>query len=187
MRMTKLSDFLKVSGLVLLVVLVVALSACSGGGGEQPTPVLPTAVGGGEVRELPTAPAGEEVGVGSTSGALDSPEATWGNYVRDMIAELNQAQASKISLLERYEAPSITQQNLGGLVKEVKLVADRSEVDVKKEGVAVVAGDFDVQLTFANGDADTRTCTMTVEIDEFDGTWYVLSPQPLAVFSVCSP
>ncbi|MBN1310044.1 MAG: hypothetical protein JXB30_01405 [Anaerolineae bacterium] len=186
--MTKLSNFLKVSGLALLVVFAVALSACGalGGGSEQPTAILPTAVGGGEVRELPTAPAGEEVGTGAASGALDTPEGTWGNYLRDMIAELNQAQASKINLLERYEAPSITEQNLGGLVREVSLVSDRSEVDVKKEGVAVVAGDFDVRLTFANGDADTRTCKLTIEIDEFDGTWYVLSPQPLAVFSVCN-
>ena len=178
--MTKLSDFLKVSGLVLLVVFAVALSACGAGGGDAPTPVLPTAVGGGEVRELPTAVAGEEVGTGASSGALDTPEGTWGNYLRDSIAEQNQIRATKISLMERYQASRITDEALATTVVEITLVSDRSEVDVKKEGVAVVAGDFDVRLSYANGDAKTRTCTLTVQIEEYDGIWYVLNPVPLA-------
>ncbi|MBN1430972.1 MAG: hypothetical protein JXB07_21565 [Anaerolineae bacterium] len=191
--MIKLSDFLKgsikVSGLTLLVLLAAALSACGAmGGGSLPTATaaLPTAVGGGDVRELPTPLPAEEVGVGATSGAQDTPEGTWGNYLRDIIAEQNQAQSSKINLYERYEAPSITQQKLNTLVKAVALVSDRSKITENKEGVAVVNGDFDIRFTKANGDTETRTCKITVQIERYDSTWYVLNPQPLAIFSVCS-
>lgn len=188
--MINLSGLLKkVSWLALLALLTVALSACGAlGGGNQPTatPPLPTAVGGGEVAALPTPLPAEEVGTGASSGALDTPEGTWGNYLRDMIAEQNQAQSSKINLLERYEAPLITQKNLSTLVKAVSLVADRSKVNETKEGVAVVTSDFDIRLTKANGDTETRTCKITVQIERYDSTWYVLNPQPLAIFSVCS-
>ena len=189
--MINLSGFLKgskVSWFALLVLLAVALSACGGvGGGAQPTVALPTAVGGGEARALPTAPSGEEVGTGASSGAVDTPEGTWGNYVRDMIAEQNQAQASKINLLERYSDPAINEKNLGGLVKMIELVADRTKFDLNdSETVASVKAEFDIRLSFANGDADTRTCKFIVELDKKDDLWYVLNPQPLAYAALCS-
>jgi hypothetical protein len=192
MRMIKLSDLLKgslkLSGLVLLVLVVVALSACGMGAANQPTPTqpLPTAVGGGAVAVLPTPLPGENVGTGASSGALDTAEGTWGNYLRDMIAEQNQSLASKINLLERYANPELTQKNLAGTVKSLELVADRTKIDLNASStVASVKAEFDVRLTFANGDSDTRTCKMGVEIDLKDATWYVLNPAPLAVFSVC--
>lgn len=179
----------KVSCLALLALLVFALSACGAlGGGNQPAPTaaLPTAVGGGEVAALPTAPAGEEVGTGTSGGALDTPEGTWGNYLRDMIAEANESLASRISLTEHYANPDITQANLDDIAKELQLVADRTKIDLNStETVASVKADFDVRINYANGDADTRTCKLVVEIDKKDNLWYVLNPQPLAWAAVC--
>lgn len=181
----------KLSWLALLALLVIALSACGAlGGGSQPTatPPLPTAVGGGEVAALPTAMPGEDVGTGASSGALDTAEGTWGNYLRDMIAEQNQSLSSKINLLERYADPGITQKNLGGIAKSIELVADRTAITLNSnQTVATVRAEFDVRLEFANGDTDTRTCKLTIEADKKDNLWYILNPAPLAVFSVCQP
>lgn len=186
-----LTGFLKGVSIALLALLVVALSACSAlGGGTQPTATapLPTAVGGGEVAVLPTAMPGEDVGTGASSGALDTAEGTWGNYLRDMIAEQNQSLASKINLLERYADPAITQQNLGGIGKSIELVADRTTITQNSsQTVGTVKAEFDVRIEFANGDTDTRTCKMTLEADKKDNLWFILNPAPLAVFSICQP
>ncbi len=192
--MINLSAFMKgvskVTGLTLLALLVVSLSACGAlGGGNQPAPTaaLPTAVGGGAVAALPTAPAGEQVGTGASGGVLDSPEGTWGNYLRDMIAEANQGLASKISLTEHYANPDVTQKNLNGIAKTIELVADRTKVNLNStETVASVKADFDIRVGYANGDSDTRTCKQTVEIDKKDNLWYVLNPQPLAWAALCT-
>lgn len=149
-------------------------------------PQLPTAVGGGEVAELPTPLPGEEVGTGASSGALDTPEGTWGNYLRDMIAKQNQMMTLKINLLEGYEDPAITQMNLSTIILSIALVADRTQLALPNSQVtAIVSADFDIRLTFANGDADTRTCKLTMEMDKKGEIWYVLNPQPLPIPSAC--
>lgn len=185
-----LKDVSKVSGLALLALLVVALSGCGAmGGGNQPAPTapLPTAVGGGEVGALPTAPAGEDVGTGATSGVLDTPEGTWGNYLRDMIAEANQGLTSKITLMEHYANPDITQRSLSDIAKKIELVADRTKITLNStDTVASAKADFDIRVNYANGDANTRTCKFLVEIDKKDNSWYVLNPAPLAYAAQCT-
>lgn len=161
--------------LLVLIGIAFVLAACSAVGG-----------GGGSGNPLPTPIPAEEVGEEAKSAAEDTPEKTWENYLRDIIAEQVKDRQSKIELIQRYENPDLTTQNLGGLVQNIGLLTDRTEFSITG-GSATARADFDVRLTFANGDSDTRTCTFNVslEFDDEDGVWYVINPQPLAVFSQC--
>ncbi len=150
------------------------LSACGGGSGQ--------------VNPLPTPLPAEEVGTQAQAGAMDTPEGTWSNYLRDIIAEQVAQRVSKINLLERYQNPAITRQNLGGLVKNILLVEDRTTFTISG-GAASATTDFDIRLEYANGDVETRTCSFLVRLekDEASGIWYVLNPEALQIFSVCQP
>ncbi|HEC24162.1 MAG TPA: hypothetical protein ENI95_14720 [Chloroflexi bacterium] len=181
---------IRLLGLIgLALVLALAVSACNalpgGGGGEE---VIPRQ---GEEEEplnpIPTPLPAEDVGGEAISAAQDTPEGTWENYLRDMIAEQVSDRQQKLRLLERYQDPDITQQNLGGLVEDIDLVEDRTEFTISS-GTATADAEFDIRLHYANGDTDTRTCRLNVgmEFDEEDGVWYVLNPAPLQIFSVCN-
>lgn len=142
--------------------------------------------GGGEGNPIPTPLPAEDVGEAAQSAAEDTPEGTWENYVRDIIAEQVARQDSKLSLYERYQKPDITAQNLGGIVTDIDLIEDRTEFDGSETFVSSNV-DFDVRLTYANGDTDTRTCTfpLNMEYDPDTETWFVVNPDALAVFAVC--
>lgn len=159
---------------LLIAVLVSGCSAVSG------------ITGSDEGNPLPTPIPGEDVGARAQSAAKDTPEGTWESYVRDIIAEQVKQRESLIALRERYQNPDITSQNLAGMVQDIDLVTDRTEWNTSG-GTASANADFDVRITFTNGDTDTRTCRLTVqmEFDEEDNAWYVLNPEPLAVFAVC--
>jgi hypothetical protein len=150
------------------------LSACGGGSGQ--------------VNPLPTPLPAEEVGSQAQAGAMDTPEGTWSNYLRDIIAEQVAQRVSKINLLERYQNPAITRQNLGGLVRNILLVEDRTTFTISG-GAASATTDFDIRLEYANGDVETRTCSFPVRLekDAASGIWYVLNPEALQIFSVCQP
>jgi hypothetical protein len=169
----------------LLATLV--LSACGGipgGGGNEPQPRA------GEESEpinpLPTPLPGEDVGGAAASAAKDTPEGTWANYLRDIIAEQVSDRQQKITLLERYQDPSITAANLEGLVEDIDLLEDRSEFSTGG-GIANTYADFDIRMTYANGDTETQTCHVNVsmEFNEADNVWYVVNPAPLQIFSAC--
>jgi len=136
---------------------------------------------------LPEPPRAEDVGAQAQSAAQDTPEGTWENYVRDIIAEQVKRQEAKVNLYERYQDPSITVQNTGGLVRDIDLVEDRTIFNIRGGTLASSNTDFDVRITFADGDTETRTCrpTVSMEFDEGAGVWYVVNPEPLAVFAVC--
>lgn len=160
------------------VLLVVALAIVTG---------LVLSACGPQGNPLPEPPRPEDVGSGASSVAADTPEGTWESYVRDAIAEQVSAQIARINMLERYEDPAITRQNLAGTVTDIDLVEDRTEFNTNGNTASAQA-EFDVKLTFANGDSDTRTCRFAVGMNfsEEDGVWYMANPQALAVFSVCS-
>jgi hypothetical protein len=88
--------------------------------------------------------------------------------------------------LERYQDPAITKANLEGLVEDIDLVEDRTEFNTGG-GLANSNADFDIRLTYANGDTDTQTCRVQVnmEYNEDDGVWYVINPAPLQIFAAC--
>ena len=168
---------------------ILALTACGGipgvgGGGDEIQPRE------GEesdpLNPLPTPLPAEDVGGEALSAAQDTPEGTWANYLRDMIAEQVSDREQKITLLERYQDPAIIQANLEGLVEDINLVEDRTEFNISG-GLATTNTEFDVRLLYANGDTDTQTCRLNVsmEFNEADGVWYVVNPAPLQVFAAC--
>ncbi len=185
-------------GLLILTAatLMLVLSACSlpGGGssGPEPTP-RPTerpAQAEDVVNEIPTPLPAENVGGEALSGAKDSYQETWNNYLRDAIAEQVADRTQKLALLQRYENPKITDQNLAGLVEDIDLVEDRTTFNLTNQGnIASGNTEFDVRLTYANGDSDTRTCNpfISMERDADDGLWYVINPTQLQIFAVCAP
>jgi hypothetical protein len=162
---------------VVGLILALAATACS----------APFGIGGEEGNPLPTPQPGIDVGAEAESAARETPEETWEVYLEDSIAEQVARQEGKITLLERYQDPAITAQNLGGTVTDIDLVEDRTEFNIRGGTLAFTQTEFDVRLTFANGDTDTRTCAydVSMEFNEDDGVWYVVNPQELAVFVVC--
>jgi hypothetical protein len=176
----------------LMLIVILTLGACRGGGIN-----LPGGGGGeenvdrgGEVNELAEPEEDEDVGEGALGGANESHEATWDNYLRDMIAEQVSDRQQKVSILERYENPGITEQNRGGLVTDVDLVEDRTVFNLTNGGTIASANtDFDVRLSYANGDSETRTCApfVSMEQDSESGLWYVVNPGALQIFAVCVP
>ncbi len=164
-----------------LLLLIFSLSACSGGGS------LPV-VGGGndEGNPIPTPLPAVDVGEEAQAAAVDSPEGTWENYVRDIIAEQVLRQESKLTMFERYQRPETTAQNLGGIVTDIDLVEDRTSFNTTPSSASANA-EFDIRLTFANGDTDTRTCRFPIalEYDQEKEVWFVVNPDALAVFAVC--
>lgn len=167
-----------VFGGLAAVVLGMVVTACTLPGGSN-----------GSVNPLPTPLPAQNVGEEAKKGATEDYKTTWDNYLHDAIAEQVRDRQQKIDLLQRYEKPSITEANLKGLVKDIGLVEDRTTFNLThSDSVASAITDFDVRLTFANGDTDTRTCKQPVEIDkDTDGKWYILNPGQLQIFAVCNP
>jgi hypothetical protein len=166
------------SGLALAVLLVGVL-ALAGCGRNQP-----------QVNVLPEAPESVDVGAEAQGGVADTPEATWESYLADIIAEQVKQRESLVSLLERYQDPAITEQNLGGTMTDIDLVADRTVFTTNASGtLATTTTDFDVRVTYADGDTETRTCQFDLmfQWNDTGGVWYVVNPQSLAVFAVCTP
>src|SRR5262245_51335707 len=126
----------------LMIFGVLALTACGGGGSPLPTP----------------RPA-EDVGTTADSAAKDTYQATWEAYLRDSIAAQNQQEQIKLSMIQRYEKPGITVQNTGGLIKEIELLEDRTVFNLLNSATTASSlSEFDIRITFVDGDTDTRTC-----------------------------
>jgi hypothetical protein len=176
------TDFRRTTLLALLATALVAvLSACSLGGTQGRE--------GGEVNELPTPVEGEDVGVEAAAGTTEDYTTTWGNYLRDSIAEQVKDRQQKLELLKRYERPDITEANLGGLVENIELLTDRTAFNLtNNQNIASGNTDFDIRLTYANGDSETRTCRFPAQLekDATSGLWYVLNPGQLQIFAVCT-
>jgi hypothetical protein len=168
--------------LVLGLALAVSMTACSTLGRLLPGGQQDSAQG----NPLPTPRPGEEVGAQAVSAAKDTPEGTWEGYLRDIVASRVAQMESRIALLERYENPDHTVQNLGGTWQNLALLEDRTEWRINGR-MASSFVDFDVRVTFANGDTDTRRCRfeLFMQHDSGDGVWYVLSPRGLDAEFYC--
>ena len=157
---------------------VIALTACGG-----------ATAGGGAGNPLPTTRPAENVGSAASSAAKDTYQATWDSYLRDSIAAANDAQTVKLSMLQRYEKPSITSQNTGGLMQTLELLEDRTKFNLlNSQTTASAVADFDIHVKYVNGDTKTRTCKVQIgiELNPDDKLWYVLNPSALNWDSVCT-
>lgn len=184
--------------LLMLVAAFVAalLVACGGGGGENPAeqvqqeePTAPPEALDDEGSTIPTPLPTVEVGDASVSAAKATPEDTWTSYLPDTIAEQVKNRRQIIDLLERYENPDVTTQRLETLVTNITLVSDRTIWNTNTSaGQSNSFVDYDIQVTYANGDTETLTCRYNVaqELDADDGVWYIINPGALQVFADCT-
>ncbi len=143
--------------------------------------------GGERGNPLPTPRPTEVVGPEARSAAKDTPQGTWEGYLRDMIAyQVNDLEA-RTALYQRYENPDHTAQNMGGRIKDVVLLEDRTEWTVRPTSAYSLV-DFDVRVIYLDGDTETRHCRFEVFLqkDEEDGMWYVINPRGLDVQGMCS-
>src|SRR5258708_30877696 len=92
-----------------VLALAVLLAACS----SKPE-VLPA---GGN--PIPTPIVGVDVGSAPDSQAASSPDDTYKRYINDSISALVDAQKQKINMRERYQNPTQTKADLGGLLTEI--------------------------------------------------------------------
>lgn len=140
-----------------------------------------------EGNPLPTPRPTEVVGAEQRSAAKDTPQGTWEGYLRDMIAYQVNALEARLSLYQRYENPDHTAQNVGGRIKDVVLLEDRTEWTVRPDSAYSLV-DFDVRVTYLDGDTETRHCRFEVflQLDKDDSLWYVINPRGLDVQGMCS-
>jgi hypothetical protein len=171
--------------LCALVVLAMALTSCNIG---RPTEVLEE---GGNI--IPTPIAGENVGEAPGSQAAATPEETASRYLKDSLGSLVAQQTQKIELRERYQNPSQTVEDLGGLLTEISVLEDRTEVKKVNENStnATANVDLDVRVTWADGDTESFTCKYAVtlqqaENDDEEEVWYVINPDAFPLFVNCS-
>lgn len=166
--------------LILALAVSLVASACQQG------EVLPE---GGN--PLPTPRSGQFIGTQPVSQAASAPEATFQRYIRDSIAAQVALQQAKIAMRERYQDPNITEQDLGGIVTDISVLEDRTTFTLPREDVSNAKVDFDIRLTYADGDSETRTCLYEVHLQQAvntqgDAVWYVINPDAFPVFLSCS-
>ena len=177
---------LLIGGVALVAVLAVVGVLAFALTGGRPAEVLPR---GGN--PIPTPRPGEEVGPDPTSQAAAQPEQTFERYIRDSIAAQVALQQAKVTMRERYQDPGITVQDLGGIVTEISVLEDRTTFTLPKPTVSNAHAEFDIRLTYADGDSETRTCQYEVNMQQgLNATgaavWYVINPDAFPVFNSCS-
>jgi hypothetical protein len=183
--------------------LLLVLAACSGAtpagetpGGEggatetsagEPTPVerVPTVT----PAPFPTLEPEQEYEnsqISSLTGLpQDTPEGTFELYLRDAIAQQVTLQRERIDMRVRYQEPEILEQDMGGLVTDVVLIEDRSRMNQLTDTRVVFDVDMDILVTYASGEEEQGLCRWPVNLEEYEGLWYVVNPSELALFVNC--
>ena len=159
---------------VITISLMALLLAACGGGADAGQTELPT--------PIPAQDVGEEAG----AAVGETHEETWTNYLNDSIAEQVKQRQTLISMRERYQHPSITDQELEYLITDIDFVSDNTEWNASNNFASALVN-FDVRVTYANGDSETLTCQYEVQLEKYDdtGLWYVVGPEPLQVKANC--
>lgn len=163
-----------------VVALAVLLSACS-----KPE-VLPS---GGN--PIPTPIKGVDVGTSPDSQAAATPEETYKRYINDSIAALVSVQQQKINMRERYQNPTQTKLDLGGLVTDISILDDRTKIKQTNDSNANANIDMDVRIKYADGDIVSFVCTyqitMQSALNAKNATvWYVINPDVFPIFVSCN-
>ena len=165
---------------VFAFVTLLTLTACLGSEG------LPE---GGN--PIPTPREGELVDSLPDSQAAATSEETFARYIRDSIAATVAVQQTKINMRGRYQEPDQTMEDLSGLVSEIAVLEDRTEISSPKDTAANAKIDLDVRVTYADGDTQTFTCKYDVSMqmsanDKGDNVWYVINPDAFPLFVSCA-
>ncbi|MBI3241629.1 MAG: hypothetical protein HYZ49_04980 [Chloroflexi bacterium] len=165
---------------LLGLVALITLTACLG------SEVLPQ---GGN--PIPTPREGETVDAAPDSQAAATPEETFTRYIHDSIAATVAAQQSKLTIRGRYQEPSQTIDDLSGLVSEIAVLEDRTEISSPKDTAANARVDLDVRVKYADGDQQTFTCKYDVSLQRGENTkgdfvWYVINPEAFPLFVSCT-
>lgn len=155
------------------------LVACS----QTPTEVLPQ---GGN--PIPTPVVGESVGTAPDSQAAAVPEETYKRYINDSIAALVDAQQQKINMRQRYQSPEQTKLDLGGLLTEISILEDRTEISKPSDSSANANVSMDVRIKYADGDLNSYTCQYQVVMQsgtngKNETVWYVINPDVFPAFA----
>jgi hypothetical protein len=140
---------------------------------------------------IPTPREGELVDALPDSQAAASPEETFSRYIRDSIAATVAVQQTKINMRGRYQEPGQTLDDLSGLVSEIAVLEDRTEITSPKDTAANAKVDLDVRVMYADGDTQTFTCKYDVSMqmsanDKGEDVWYVINPDAFPLFVSCT-
>ena len=165
---------------VFALVPLLTITACLG------SEVLPE---GGN--PIPTPREGELVDALPDSQAAATPEETFTRYMRDSIAATVAVQQTKINMRGRYQEPGQTLDDLSGLVSEIAVLEDRTEITSPKDTAANAKVDLDVRVMYADGDSQTFTCKYGVSMQmsanaKGDNVWYVINPDAFPLFVSCT-
>lgn len=185
-----------VMGAIYAAAVTALLAACSSApvGGVNPTP-LPTSTPPPEVipaggNPIPTPIIGENVGTAPDSQAAAVPEESFKRYINDSIAGLVAIQVQKITIRQRYQNPSQTEQDLGGLLTAVNILEDRTKIKKVTDTStnATANADIDVRITWADGDTQSFTCKYAVTLQAAENAnretvWYVINPDVFPIFA----
>jgi hypothetical protein len=164
---------------IAVPMLILVLTACRG------NEVLPE---GGN--PIPTPRVGDVVDNSPDSQAAATPEETFSRYIRDSIAATVAVQQTKINMRGRYQNPDQTLQDLGGLVSEISVLTDRTQIKTPKDTAANAKVDLDVRVKYADGDSQTFTCKYDVALQrgantQGDNVWYIINPDAFPLFVSC--
>ncbi len=163
-----------------LLATAILLVACS----SKPE-VLPT---GGN--PIPTPVTGTDVGNAPDSQAAVTPDDTYKRYINDSIAALVDSQKQKINMRQRYQNPDQTKLDLGGLLTDISILEDRTEVKQVNDHSANANVDMDVRIKYADGDLQSFSCAYKVALQsavnaQSATVWYVINPDLFPIFSNC--
>ncbi|GAB4473031.1 MAG: hypothetical protein Kow00124_11630 [Anaerolineae bacterium] len=192
----------QVAALAVMAALAVLLAGCAVPAARQGA--LPTPAAGGPIEGTAAAEAGSDPGgtaqppaeqaaaetpspTPAISGVSEELARTWDSFLRDSIAFQVERMRDKLALMQRYQNPAHFQQNRGGLIEDIDLLEDRTVFEVRR-ALASTTTDFDIRITYADGDTETRTCRYQVLIEQSaeDGLWYVINPAAFDPYTFCS-
>lgn len=191
------------AGVIVTAALMLVLAACSAatpagetpggeGGATETSAGEPTAVEAVPTvtpAPFPTPEPEPEYDYSRVSSLIgspqDTPEGTFELYLRDAIAQQVTLQREKIDMRVRYQDPEIVEQDMGGLVTDITLIEDRSRMTELSDTRVVFDVDMDVQVTYASGETEQGVCGWPVNLEQYEGLWYVVNPSELALFVNC--
>ncbi len=124
----------------------------------------------------------------NAGGVAETYEETWDYYLLDSVAFQVRRMQDRVRFAERYQNPAQLAANTGGTMADVELIEDRSEFQLSNNDTfAQSTVDFDIRVTYLDGDSVRFRCQYLVQIEKEaeTGLWYVINPRILEVTTFC--